>query len=84
MLDELTLPSSLLFIGDNCFTDGIANTIKFNDGLMSIGRNSFCDITDVEEIELPSTLMYVGEGSFSNLPNLKKVVLSPYMSEASG
>lgn len=71
---SISFPSTLRYIGSDCFTNIDVTDITFNEGLTYIGSNSFCDL-GVEELVLPESLTIVEQGSFCNLHNLKRLYI---------
>ena len=56
-LDIITLPSTLVEIGNNAFRDcSNLREVTFNDGLQKIGDWAFYNCSSSESITIPSTL----------------------------
>lgn len=73
--NPIAIPSSLRYIGNNCFSGSDFSEITFADGVSLIGENSFSDLPNIEELLLPESLSYIGINSFCNLPKLKRVYI---------
>lgn len=64
--DYIEIPEYITHIGDSAFIYSKFNTIKFNEGLKSIGSGAFqCFYTPSGELTLPSTVETIGYGAFS-------------------
>ena len=74
-LRTLSLPSSLLSIGERAFSESWISwgTLVLPEGLSSIGADAFEDCIDLKAVDLPSTLKTIGNGAFSytNLTSVK-------------
>lgn len=80
----LKIPSSVRYIGSNCFLNSPASSIEFNDGVTVIGSSSIYNMTNLEELRLPETLQKIGSGSISNLPSLKYLYIPRSLRDFSG
>lgn len=75
--EEVILPSTLTYIGDEAFhySESLAS-VNFPTGVKYIGKDAF-DNTAITEAILPESLEELGESAFYNCRSLKKVVFSP-------
>ena len=65
-VSEYTIPSSVISIGDySCRECHNLETIKCQEGLISIGKYAFSD-SALSMITLPNSLNYIGECAFAN------------------
>ena len=70
----LSFPPTLRFIGYNCFESCYnLETLIFNEGLETIGYNSFNELDKITEITLPNSLFKIENNCFSRCPNLTKI-----------
>ena len=61
---SVTLPSTLVSIGDNCFKNSGLTSIVIPEGVERIEKSAFKWCNDLESITLPSTLKYIGMSAF--------------------
>ena len=81
-LEELTLPSSLVSIGDDAFLSCTnIRHIRFSEGLQSIGKAAFMHDVSLEELLLPRTLVSVGKDAFYRCTKLSRVSLPASLRE---
>lgn len=74
-LTEITLPHSLLQIGEYAFSD--CSSIKkmiVPEGVESVGESAFFRMKNLEILELPNSLRNIGMGLIMSDANLKSVV----------
>ena len=69
-IKELTLPSTLKDIKNNCFYNcEVLEKVVFNDGLLSIGDSAFNGCPMLKEIVIPTSLHTFGKYGSVNLPS---------------
>ena len=74
-LRRVSLPSTLLTIGDYCFDNfKKLSKIEIPDGVQSIGMKAFRAST-IEEIKLPQHIESLGEYTFEDCKNLTSIIL---------
>lgn len=78
--DTVTLPSSLLRIGDNAFREAGLTDVAFPPELEEIGTTAF-QMNDLTSIVLPDTVTYVGQGAFASNKNIERIELSSGLTE---
>ena len=72
-ITSLTLPDSLVSIGDSAFRDcDLLNSVYFGNGLQSIGNYAF-QRTGIVDLELPDSLTELGIYAFDSCPELRSV-----------
>ena len=64
-LNEITIPDSVRFIGDNAFSGALISEITIPAGLDAIGRNAFASCYYLGAIRLQDGLRFIGEEMFS-------------------
>ena len=82
-LTKLTLPKTLVSIGDAAFK-GCVNLKEVNLSELSVrslGNNAFDGCTSLTSIELPKSLRTIGKSCFANCTSLTTAKLSDGMSE---
>lgn len=72
LLKAVTMPNSLVSIGELVFYDSSLSSVNFGNSLVSIGANAFYS-TEVEEIILPATVESVGNSAFRYCMELKRL-----------
>ena len=72
----LTLPKSLLSIGENAFKGckGL-ETITIHDGVEYIGEYAFFDCTDLKSIVIPASVEEIDDNAFEGCTNLTDVII---------
>ena len=75
-LETVTVPKSLVFIGDRAF-QGCKSlvSIELTDSITNIGAYAFYFCEKLESITLPSKLKRIAEGCFSRCGSLESVVI---------
>jgi hypothetical protein len=73
LLENISLPSTLISIGDNAFADTNLSIVNIPEGVKTIGAGAFTH-SKLKSVSLPSTLTSIGDGAFSSDTKLKKVV----------
>lgn len=68
--EEITLPSTLKYIGNSAFKNYVGSTIIIPDAVDTIGNNAFMNAVNLTEIILPDTLSSIGELAFYGDANL--------------
>lgn len=75
-MEELEIPASVTEIGENAFLScSKLKTIKFNEGLKTIGKGAFYHDALVTELVLPNTLEEIGGAAFSRCTALTNLTL---------
>jgi hypothetical protein len=75
-LTEVTLPESLLIIGEDAFESCIhLETINIPEGVTEIAYGAFRDCVNLTSIVLPQNLTYIAERLFSDCTNLLTVIM---------
>ena len=75
MLDNISLPDSLISIGEYAFSEcGNLKNIGFGNSLESIDRRAFTACGSLVEVTLPESVKSVGDRAFFGCTVLKKAV----------
>ena len=73
-LENITLPSTLLVIGDHTFNSCSSLLhVDVPEGVVSISHAAFSDCSALESIALPSSLEELGESVFRNCTSLESI-----------
>ncbi len=64
IIETVTLPTTLLHLGNNSFDGSKLSSISLPEQLISIGNEAFYK-SSLVEVKLPSSLRHIGEGAFS-------------------
>lgn len=78
-LKEVHLPVGVKSIDRWCFNGAVFTTIDFPASLSSIGRESFLDCPNLQEVKLPLKLSTLDYGVFRNCSQLKYIELPSYV-----
>ncbi len=73
VINEVTLPSTLKRIGENCFAKDKITSIVIPEGVEFIGYEAFSECALLTDIVLPSTITELGTYLFYNCPALKNI-----------
>jgi len=66
-LNNLTIPSSVISIGNNAFSGcSLLSIINVANGLVSIGSNAFNGCTSLSNITIPISVLTIGNNAFYN------------------
>lgn len=71
---KVTIPNSVISLGDNCFSHAGVKTIDIPNSVTSLGESCF-ESSSLEKIELPESVVTLGSGCFSFCKRLQDVVL---------
>jgi len=74
-IESLTLPDSLMSIGDAAFNGCSFKSITLPDNIQSIGKDAFSANSSLEYVKLPQNLQSIGESAFYNCSSLKSITL---------
>ena len=75
-LQTLTLPSTLMYIGNQAFYGcGKLQNVTFPAGLKGIGFSAFGDCLSMTQVILPDSVMVIGGGAFSRCTELTDLTL---------
>ena len=73
-LEEVFLPSSLLYIGPHAFEGSCQlKKVSIENGPIKVEEKAFYGCTAIEEIDLPVSIKTIGHAAFGHCVNLKKV-----------
>ena len=73
-LEEVVLPSTLMYINDLAFADSSIKEISLPDGIREIGSSAFLECRSLEYINFPESLSEISSGAFTN-SGLKEITL---------
>ena len=72
--ETLEFPNSLEVIGESAFEiTPELKSIKFGNGLMTIGSNAFANCYNLESLEFPDSLVFIEKEAFAHCDKLKTV-----------
>ena len=75
-LETVTIPDSVLSIGDSAFADcGALSQVRLGRGLLRIGHKAFDCCSKLQEIDIPDSVVYIGPEAFSQCHGLTSVHL---------
>lgn len=69
-LAQVTIPSTMVSIGDNAFLNTGLTSLVLTEGVASIGKSAFSNCNQLVTVELPESLTSIGESAFSNCNRL--------------
>ena len=71
-VEHVTLPDSLLRIGENAFAASALQSVRFgaDSALTEVGDSAFADCKALREIVLPDSVTRIGDEAFSNCTTL--------------
>ena len=76
-LEEVILPKTLKYIGDNTFNKCTSlKNISIPNNVIQVGVRAFAYCQSIENIELPENLRNIGDSAFGYCRNLRSVILS--------
>lgn len=72
----INFPSSLKTIEHNAFSNNwrLTGGVKFQEGLISIGKEAFLNCSTIEYVELPSSLQTIQDGGFNACYAINKII----------
>jgi hypothetical protein len=73
-LEIFNFPSSLKFIGANCFSSTPLKKVTLPNNILTIQRGAFSNCHMIEEISIPASIVQLPESLFENCKSLKKVI----------
>jgi len=74
-ITEITIPSTVISIGDSAFWVTRLTSITLNEGLQTIGDWAFSE-TRITEINIPGSVISIGNNAFSRIWTLTSVILN--------
>ena len=74
-LSDVSLPSSLLSIGESAFYNCSFGRIEIPKNLTTIGNAAFVYCESLNYVGLPSSLTSIGDGAFQECGNLQKITI---------
>ena len=66
-LSSVTMPGTVVSIGDYAFSDTYLDNIVVPNGCTTIGNNAFKGCTSLSSIAVPNTVTSIGNNAFSNI-----------------
>ena len=73
VLESITLPTTLVSIGDYAFIGTSINNIQLWEGLESIGESAFAQCKSLTEINIPNNIYTINNGVFEGCAKLANV-----------
>lgn len=80
-LSDVTLPQSLVEIGDQAFSYTSLKVVRMPDNIEKIGKNAFSGCTDLEELHISPNIKVIPQGSFEDCSKLKEIILPEGLEE---
>lgn len=74
-LKKVTLPQSLLYIGESAFASTGLKKIELPKNLKTIETMAFCGIETLKSIRIPKSVKKIGGSSFRGCPGLESVTI---------
>ena len=74
-LTSVTLPNSIVAIGDKCFSNSGLVSVILPNGITSLGDECFLSCTKLASIIIPKGVTTLGNYCFSNCSNLENITL---------
>lgn len=74
-LTSVSLPSTLVEIGERCFEYTAVSKLELPDSLICIGTYSFCNCRALIEVTGGKSLQIIGEGAFGSCESLESIML---------
>ena len=75
-LQELVIPSSVISIGNNAFSDCISlQELIIPSSVISIGNLAFSNCTSLRELVIPSSVISIGDEAFYGCISLQELVI---------
>lgn len=72
--NEIIIPEGVKIIADEAFRYGGAKTVKFPQGLKTIGSLAFSENIFLESVVIPASVTYIGKNAFHGCRRLKSVL----------
>ncbi|MBQ3923841.1 MAG: leucine-rich repeat domain-containing protein, partial [Spirochaetales bacterium] len=82
-LESVTIPSSVVSIGDSAFMQSGLTTLSISSGAIKIFNSAFEQCEQLENVTIQSSVTFFGDGVFAYCNNLKSITLSDTDSELS-
>ena len=80
-IGSVTLPESMVFIGDNAFFESSITDINFPDALQTIGNNAFKCCNGLVHLDFNKGLKLIGDSAFYQCASIETVVLTDTIME---
>jgi len=72
-IESVTIPGSVIEIGENAFLRSELKSVKISEGVETIGEGAFSQCSSLKEVEIPDSVEMIGAGAFSDCSSLKEV-----------
>lgn len=83
-LRSVSLPDSLIALGDGCFESTGIRSIKLPDAIIGIGWNAFAYCSDLSSVTFGNNIVELGTGAFSACSSLKNINLPKSLKKIGG
>lgn len=76
-IEEINLPASIIYIGEEAFAFCKLNTMNLPNGVIEIGDRAFANCSQMKYIMLPESVISIGNSVFAGCNSLMTIEVSP-------
>ena len=81
---DISIPSTVKYIGDRAFERSAITSINIGDGVTSIGLRAFAECTSLSSLTIPDNVVTIGSYAFSGCTALRSLTLGQNVSLIDG